>query len=335
MIAPFEELYRDDGYRALHAAKLAINRRNASGGIAGHSVALLALNDNGRAEEATLQARKLAVDRDVLGVIGPIQLHTAVAAGSELGAHGLPWIVPVSIETKDLGNGFGLAAGPEELGERAVTFLVEKGVDDRIVIFSDQPTAFAGARRAAAMSGIDLLEMPLDVEAPAPAGQGYVWLNGAEDGARLAEQISSDILANSPLIGSQGIGSSVFPARADSAAAGTWWMSSGPGRGQLDPAFIKAYRELAGMDPGPQEALIYDAANLYLDAIERTVEQRDSLTRESVREAILALGQQGWQGVSGQVSWQACDCGSDVPCWRWQDAPLNLFPVESGIAVED
>jgi branched-chain amino acid transport system substrate-binding protein len=52
LIAPFEELYRADGYAALHAVRLAVEQRNAAGGVAGRQVALVALNDNGRADEA-------------------------------------------------------------------------------------------------------------------------------------------------------------------------------------------------------------------------------------------------------------------------------------------
>ena len=59
LIAPFEETYRDDGYAALHAVKMAVGERNAAGGVAGRQVALVALNDNGRPDEAALQAAKL------------------------------------------------------------------------------------------------------------------------------------------------------------------------------------------------------------------------------------------------------------------------------------
>lgn len=92
MIAPFEELYREDGYAALHAVKLAIGERNAAGGIAGRQVALVALNDNGRPDEAAMQAAKLGIDRDVLGVVGPLRESTGAAAGPVLSADGLPWL---------------------------------------------------------------------------------------------------------------------------------------------------------------------------------------------------------------------------------------------------
>ena len=92
LIAPFEESYRDDGYAALQAVKLAIGERNAAGGVAGRQVALVALNDNGRPDEAALQAAKLGVDHDVLGVVGPLREAAAAAAAPVLTADGLPWL---------------------------------------------------------------------------------------------------------------------------------------------------------------------------------------------------------------------------------------------------
>ena len=92
LIAPFEELYRDDGYAALHAVKLAVGERNAAGGVAGRQVALVALNDNGRPDEAAMQAAKLGVDRDVLGVVGPLGEATGAAAGLVLTSDGLAWL---------------------------------------------------------------------------------------------------------------------------------------------------------------------------------------------------------------------------------------------------
>ena len=98
LIAPFEELYRDDGYAVLHAVKLAISQRNAAGGVAGRQVALVALNDNGRPDEAAMQSAQLGVDRDVLGVVGPLAEMTAAAAGPVLAADGLPWLSLVDSE---------------------------------------------------------------------------------------------------------------------------------------------------------------------------------------------------------------------------------------------
>ena len=76
--APFEGLYRDLGYEALHAVRIAVRERNAEGGIGGRFlVELVALNDLNEAEEAAEQARKMAVDPDVMGVLGGFSEETA------------------------------------------------------------------------------------------------------------------------------------------------------------------------------------------------------------------------------------------------------------------
>ena len=101
LVAPFEEQYRDDGYAALAAVRAAVQERNAAGGVAGYQVALVALNDNSRPDEARQRAANLAVDRDVLGVIGPLHGDTAAAAGPLLAAEGLSWI-PLAGQPADL-----------------------------------------------------------------------------------------------------------------------------------------------------------------------------------------------------------------------------------------
>jgi ABC-type branched-subunit amino acid transport system substrate-binding protein len=92
LIAPFEEAHREEGYAVLDAVKLAIGERNAAANGAGWQIALVALNDNGRPDEAATQARNLGVDRDVLGVVGPLSEATAAATGPILSADGLAWI---------------------------------------------------------------------------------------------------------------------------------------------------------------------------------------------------------------------------------------------------
>ena len=79
--APFEGLYRDLGYEALYAVRLAVRERNAEGGLGGrYLVELVALNDLNEAKTAVEQARKMAVDPGVMGVLGGLSAETALAA---------------------------------------------------------------------------------------------------------------------------------------------------------------------------------------------------------------------------------------------------------------
>jgi len=72
LLAPFEELYRSDGYAVLPAVQLAISQRNAAGGVAGRQVALVALNDNGRPEEAQRHCTRLPRPRPGLCWLTPV-----------------------------------------------------------------------------------------------------------------------------------------------------------------------------------------------------------------------------------------------------------------------
>lgn len=70
LIAPFEGELRSHGYQRLYGVKLALQEINLSGGVAGHKVELVALNDHADVTETTLQAYELVLDSDVVGVIG-------------------------------------------------------------------------------------------------------------------------------------------------------------------------------------------------------------------------------------------------------------------------
>ena len=280
LLAPFEELYRSDGYAVLPAVQLAISQRNAAGGVAGRQVALVALNDNGRPEEAQRQAANLAVDQDVLAVIGPLHAAVAAAAGPVLADAGLPWIALASLTPEQQPGGFALEATPADLARRGAELLAADGVA--------QPLVLTGQAGPSAQIAAD------------PAAAGVIWLGDAAGGAALASQLSPGIL----LVGGPELGSSVFQGRAGDAAAGVRWLSAGPDASALPADFVAAYQALAGAPPSPQAVLAYDATNLLLDAIALAGQAGAPVNRATVLQAAARLGDAGWQGLSGSVSWQ-------------------------------
>jgi hypothetical protein len=92
--APFEGLHREFGYEALYAVQIAVRERNEAGGVGQrYLVELVALNDLNEAETAAEQARKMAVDPKVLGVLGGLSAETAPAA-PEYEQLGLAFLTP-------------------------------------------------------------------------------------------------------------------------------------------------------------------------------------------------------------------------------------------------
>jgi ABC-type branched-subunit amino acid transport system substrate-binding protein len=93
LVAPFEGRYRPIGYEAIYAARLAIREINARGGLDGHRIELVALDDRGEPERAITAARQLMLDPQVVAVIGHLRPDSSDAAMQIYCEAGLPVIV--------------------------------------------------------------------------------------------------------------------------------------------------------------------------------------------------------------------------------------------------
>lgn len=80
LVAPFEGRWRDTGYDAIYAARLAIREVNEGGGIDGYRVELVALDDGGDARLAAEAAATLVADPQVLVALGHWLPETTAAA---------------------------------------------------------------------------------------------------------------------------------------------------------------------------------------------------------------------------------------------------------------
>jgi ABC-type branched-subunit amino acid transport system substrate-binding protein len=99
LAAPFEGRYRAIGYEAIYAARLAIREINAAGGIGGYRVELFALDDGGDPAMAIEQARKMAIDPQVIAVIGHYRPETTGAATGHYCAERLPLLAVEPVRT--------------------------------------------------------------------------------------------------------------------------------------------------------------------------------------------------------------------------------------------
>ena len=110
VIAPFEGPGRPLGYAVLPGIKAAAEEANASGALGRTRVLVVAFNDDLHGPTAAAQAQALALDADVLGVIGPWSAETAAAATPILAAAGLPALVPTGVPLPSSGEKWGDAA---------------------------------------------------------------------------------------------------------------------------------------------------------------------------------------------------------------------------------
>ena len=92
LVGPFEGQYRAVGYDAVYSARLAVREVNGAGGIGRYRLALVALDDGGDPELAAETAASLAVDPDVVAVIGHWRPGSTAAAVPIYQEAGLPLI---------------------------------------------------------------------------------------------------------------------------------------------------------------------------------------------------------------------------------------------------
>lgn len=80
LVAPFEGHQRAIGYDAIYSARLAVREVNEAGGVAGHRVALVALDDRGDPKLANETAMALVIDPALVAVVGHYLPETTEAA---------------------------------------------------------------------------------------------------------------------------------------------------------------------------------------------------------------------------------------------------------------
>ncbi|MBN1121475.1 MAG: ABC transporter substrate-binding protein [Anaerolineae bacterium] len=114
LVAPFEGRYREIGYDVIPAARLAIREYAAESAGSGLAVELVAYDDGGDPDKAIEQAKKLALDPDVVAVIGHWREETTLTAQPIYEAAGLPLI---TFTTGDIENAPGVYNLAPSLGE--------------------------------------------------------------------------------------------------------------------------------------------------------------------------------------------------------------------------
>ncbi len=130
LVAPFEGRYRAIGYEAIYAARLAVREINRAGGINGARVELIALDDSGDPAMAIEQARKLAIDPQVIAVLGHYYPDATSAALDTYCAEALPLLAVESARPAACDDVFLLTplVIPEPPGADAATFLFTASV---------------------------------------------------------------------------------------------------------------------------------------------------------------------------------------------------------------
>ncbi len=120
LVAPFEGRYREIGYDVIPAARLAIREYAAESAGGMLAVELVAYDDGGDPDKAIEQAQKLALDPDVIAVIGHWREETTLAAQPIYEAAGLPLITFTTSDIENAPGLYNLAPSLDDLQTAAV-----------------------------------------------------------------------------------------------------------------------------------------------------------------------------------------------------------------------
>lgn len=327
LAAPFEGLDRPLGYEALAGVKLALAERNATGGVGGYKVELVALNDFNEPTETRLQASEFAADPAVLGVITGWTEETARASLSVYRQVGLAVAVPWSVhpELADRGSGVVLVAAD---AQRTVGILAEAVAathPSRLAVVADGPSA------AIYVESVDALGMEPHIISPPGALDSEVsqewaarlvpdqaWLPDAlilaTDGALAGETLLTLVNQgwDGATFGGVEAGSVHLVNVAGSAADGLAYVSPAPAG--HDVSQTEGHSALGKEGLGPRGVLAYDATTVLLDAIELAIREDGYPSRPGV---IAALPEVRRHGLTGEIAFDATGRRVDAPVWLY------------------
>jgi ABC-type branched-subunit amino acid transport system substrate-binding protein len=317
LVAPFEGRYRYVGYDVIYAVRLALREANAAGGVGGYSVELVAYDDGGDPAMAFEQARKLAVDPQVVAAIGHFREATTAAALGGYAESGIPLVAPAVFDPSlTQGEATVYRLGPTGAGLAGA--LLERVEGGSVALVSDGgPLGAALAERASAIvspSDANWLPTVLASSADAlicdadPLRAGEVALALREAGWR------------GVFLGGPELAAADFSAVAGAAAEGAVFVTPYPFPADvLDAAdFVAAYQALGPHVPPPGSLALpaYEATWVVLEALRQDIAAHGAPTRAGVAAALATVER---DGLLGRI---AFDSGHN-----WRAVPLHWYRV--------
>jgi ABC-type branched-subunit amino acid transport system substrate-binding protein len=283
LVAPFEGHYRYVGYDVIYAVRLAVREVNATGGVGGYSIELVAYDDAADPAMALEQARKLAIDPQVVAVIGHFRPKTTAAAEDAYAEVGIPLV--------SLGL---IALYADTSADELLRYLDEAELDSVALVTEGGPLGLAlqhDARIGSVVSlqDADWLEHVLISDAaicdaePVTAGEVVQALREAGwEGV---------------FLGGPELAAADFAAVAGDAAEGARFVTPWPfPRDVPDSAnFVAAYQAMGPHvePPGPLALPAYEATWRVLEALERDIVAHGTPTREGMTATLAEVESSG------------------------------------------
>lgn len=317
-VAPTTGKWGEMGNDLLAAVKLAVEERNAAGGIDGKQVRLLTEDDKASPRDAVTIAHMLVANRSVIGMVGHMNSGTTLAASPVYADAGLPVVMPVPTNPQITQQGFHdlfrIPVTDDKQGPTCINFMVDKLGKKTIAIVHSKDAYGEGiateARKAVEARGLEPVAFlginADDQDFRAVATQlkrlnpDSVFFGGGHSEAALLIKQSREQGFDAVYVMGDGCFDSQLMAIAGSAADGSYVSNIAPtsAPGQRAEAFFTKFLQRQGKIVA-FAPLGYVAANVLLDAIDKAPDK----TREGVR-MVLNNPSFNYESILGKISFE-------------------------------
>lgn len=299
-----------------NGVKMAIDEKNKAGGIKGKQIKLIALDDQGKSEEAAAVVTRLITQNNVIAVIGEVASSRSLAAAPIAQQNKVPMISPSSTNPKVTEVGdyiFRVCFIDPFQGTVMAKFAAENLKAKKVAILRDVKSDYSvgladyfikkfqelggsiSSDQSYQSGEMDFKAQLTQIKGSKPDAifiPGYYTEVGLI--ARQARQLGLTV----PLLGGDGWDSAKLFEIGGTAINGNYFSNHYTTE-TTDPVvldFIKKYKERFGEVPDGLAALGYDSAKILFEAMERAPE----LTPKAIRDQ-LALTKD-FMGVTGKIS---------------------------------
>lgn len=305
------------GLDSLNAIKLAVEDVNARGGIAGRKVEVVVGDDAGDPSKGVITAEKLVADKEILGVVGPMNSGVVNAALPTYDAAGLA-IISQSASTNELTERgyhvmFRVCARDDAQGKYAAKFILEElkprsvyvvddktlngiSVADNVIKFLKDGGLANIERGQVASEDKDFFALLTKIKSAKP-DLVYLAFASPSQAAAFVKQMA-DVGVKAKIMASDGVREKdQFIAGSAGLAEGAYVTTIGKELRQVEAAqdFIQRFEAKHGA-MSIFSGQSYEATMILLEAIERAA-AKGELTRQAVLDEVRATD--GYEGILG------------------------------------
>jgi len=318
-VAPMTGKYGEMGNDLLAAIRIAVEERNASGGIDGKQIRLVVEDDKASPKDAVTVAHKMVADSHIIGLVGHMNSGTTLPASSVYHDGGMAMVMPVptnpDITKQGFNNLFRVPITDDKQGPACVAFMLDKLGKSGIAVVHNKQAYGEGiateARKALENAG----HTPLAYMGISADDQDYravitqlkrlgpdaVFFGGGYSEAAILIKQSREQGLDVPFVMGDGCFDSQLMEIAGAAADGCYISNIAPttAPGERAEAFFANFLEMHGKIVA-FAPLGYVSTNILLDAVDKA----EAKTRAGVL-AVLGDPEFSYDSILGEVAFDA------------------------------